>query len=43
MFLNARDTGLTSREFVDKARKQHKLSTSIRRRVFVLKFVLSGC
>src|SRR5271154_4342912 len=27
MFTNARDTGLTPREFVDQARKQNKLST----------------
>jgi ATP citrate (pro-S)-lyase len=28
MFSDARDTGLTPREFVDQARKQNKLSTS---------------
>ena len=28
MFSNARDTGMTPREFVDSARKQNKLSTS---------------
>jgi hypothetical protein len=28
MFSNARDTGLTPREFVDQARKQNKLSAS---------------
>jgi ATP citrate (pro-S)-lyase len=39
MFSNARDTGLTPREFVDQAGKQCKHSTSIRRRVFVL----NGC
>ena len=29
MFSNARDTGLTPREFVDQCRKQNKLSTYI--------------
>ena len=33
MFSNARDTGLTPREFVDQARKQNKLSTYFRRRL----------
>jgi citrate synthase len=36
MFSDARDTGLTSCEFIDQTREQHKLSTYLYRRLFYL-------